>query len=323
MFGADTFFFLGFFLDLVLADPPTWPHPVKFFGWLAQFWEKRLYSDSFIRGAFFWFCVNGSAGVALVISVTILAHTPFWLQNLFWAYICYTCLALRGLHQASAAVESALRNQDLATARFRLSRIVGRETGQLDKDAVRRAAVETVAENCSDGVIAPMFFCLLLGPPGMLFYKAVNTLDSMVGYKNTRYAAFGTFSAKMDDYLNAVPARLTALLLLLAAVLSGQDWKQGTRIVSRDARAHASPNAGYPEAAVAGVLGVRLGGPSRYHGRVVEKAWLGNNDRPVSAETFDNAVKLLYLSSGMMALLVWGILSFSRCGLLGLAGLLL
>ncbi len=321
MFGSGTLFFLGFFLDLALADPSRWPHPVRFFGWLSQFWEKRLYDDSITRGALFWFCIMGTAGLALALLVATLSVGPFWLQNIFWAYVCFACLALRGLHQASAPVESALRHHDLPKARKALSMIVGRETDQLDTAAVRRAAVETVAENCSDGVIAPMFYCLLLGPAGMLLYKAVNTLDSMVGYKNQRYAAFGAFSARMDDFWNAIPARLTALLLLLSAFLLGYDWKNGLRIVRKDARKHASPNAGFPEAAVAGSLGVKLGGPSRYHGRLVEKAWLGDGSMPVNTETFDRTIRLLYLSSFVMALLVWGILYASHCGLLGLFGL--
>ncbi len=322
VFNAGTFFLLGFLLDLALADPAGWPHPVRLFGWLSQFWEKRLYKNTLTRGALFWSAVMVSVGVLLLFTVLILSHTPPWIQNIFWGYVCYACLALRGLHLSSSLVESALRTGDLEKARTLLSRIVGRETQELDRDAVRRASVETVAENCSDGVIAPMFFCLLLGPIGMLLYKAVNTLDSMVGYKNTRYAAFGTFSAKMDDLVNAIPARLTALCLLGAAALSGMDWKNGLRIIRRDARKHASPNAGFPEAAVAGVLGVRLGGPAHYHGRLHDKAWLGDADQAVSSKTFDNTIRLLYLSSGIMALLVWAILLLSHSGPLGLAGLL-
>ncbi len=323
MVGSGIFFLSGFFLDLILADPPGWPHPVRFFGWLCQFWEKQLYGDSIVRGALLWCCVMGSVGLVLALLSVIFSALPFWLQDIFWIYVCYACLALRGLHQASRPVESALRENNLIQARGALSLIVGRETEQLDVDAVRRAAVETVAENCSDGVIAPMFYCLLFGPAGMLLYKVVNTLDSMVGYKNPRYAAFGTFSARMDDYCNALPARLTAALLLMAAFLLGYDWKQGLRIIRRDARRHASPNAGFPEAAVAGVLGVRLGGPSRYHGRLLEKAWLGDDTVPLTAETFDRTIRLLYLSSFVMAMLVSGILYVSHSGLLGLFGHLL
>ncbi|HEY5976061.1 MAG TPA: adenosylcobinamide-phosphate synthase CbiB, partial [Geobacteraceae bacterium] len=215
----------------------------------------------------------------------------------------WTCLAARSLHRESGLVAAALGRGDLAAARQSLSYIVGRDTAQLEEPEVWRGAVETVAENSSDGVIAPLF-CLMLGGPVLaLAYKAANTLDSMVGYKNDRYLKFGWASARFDDLLNLVPARLTGLLMVLAASLSGLSLPGAWRIMRRDGRNHSSPNSGIPEAAAAGALGVQLGGASVYFGTTVVKPTIGEPLRSLDRRAWQGAVRLMY---GAELLLVAG-----------------
>jgi adenosylcobinamide-phosphate synthase len=239
-------------------------------------------------------------------------------------YLLYSGLATRSLHAESRGVEEALTRGDLAAARARLALIVGRETAHLSPEDIRRAVLETVAENLADGVVAPMFYALLLGLPGMLLYKAANTLDSMVGYKNDRYLRFGKVAARMDDVLNLLPARLTALLLVVAAPWVGLNRREAWRILRRDAHQASSPNAGWPEAALAGALGVRLGGPSTYFGVLVNKPFIGDPPvKPLDAGHYRRALRLLYATSLMMAGLtfaclkaggadVWGLLATLR-----------
>ena len=201
--------------------------------------------------------------------------------------------------------------------------IVGRETSHLSLEDMRRAEIETVAENLADGVVAPMFFTLILGLPGLFFYKAANTMDSMVGHKNYWYAQFGKVAARADDVLNFIPARLTALLMIPTAAALGLDWRGALRTLWRDRRKAASPNAGWPEAAMAGALGVRLGGPSTYFGRLVDKPFIGEARQPLDQERYGQAIRLLYGTSLAMAVLtlvgllvgragVWGLLSLVR-----------
>jgi adenosylcobinamide-phosphate synthase len=201
--------------------------------------------------------------------------------------------------------------------------IVGRETAHLTPEDIRRAEIETVAENLADGVVAPMFFTLVLGLPGLFFYKAANTMDSMVGYKNYWYARFGKVAARADDVLNFIPARLTALLMIPTAAALGLDWRGAWQTLGRDRRQAASPNAGWPEAAMAGALGVRLGGPSTYFGRRVDKPFIGEAGQPLDQERYGQAIRLLYGTSVAMAAItlvgllagragVWGLLSLVR-----------
>ena len=202
-----------------------------------------------------------------------------------------------------------------------LSMIVGRETAQLGPEEIRRAVIETVAENLADGVAAPMFFTLLLGLPGLVLYKAANTMDSMVGYKNLRYGKFGKVAARADDVLNFLPARLAALLMVPAAALAGLNWRQTWAMLRRDAGQASSPNAGWPEAAMAGALGVRLGGASTYFGHLVDKPFIGEPDAPLSAEKYRQAIRLLYATSLLMAALTFLVLLASGAGVWGLLSL--
>jgi adenosylcobinamide-phosphate synthase len=232
-----------------------------------------------------------------------------WL-TLPWAtvYWVYSFVALRSLDIESTRVMDILQTGDIARARLELAEIVGRDTAQLEEPEIVRGAVETVSENFGDGVVAPLFYLLLFGAAGMAAYKAVNTLDSMVGYKNERYREFGWASARLDDIFNYVPARLSAVLVWLAAALLGMNALRSIRVTFRDAANQPSPNSGWPEAAFAGALGVRLGGVNHYRGVESRKAYLGDPGRSLTIGVFRDARRLLYAGglltiAGVMACL--------------------
>jgi adenosylcobinamide-phosphate synthase len=225
----------------------------------------------------------------------------------------FTCISARGLADAARKVGKALAGSGLAAGRRAVAMIVGREVDQLDETGVTRAAVETVAENLVDGVISPIFFVVIGGAPLAMAYKMVNTLDSMIGYKNEKYLYFGRFAARLDDVVNFIPARLSVPLIALAARLFGGNWRFALTVARQDARAHASPNAGYPEAAFAGALGVWMGGPNRYHGRVVEKPVIGQGLGDVGPAHIQKACRLMlstsFLSYTIAALMILAIQS--------------
>lgn len=289
----------GVGLDLALGDPRWFPHPVRGFGWYAvqleRFWRATKLPLRW-AGA----CFTASAvGIACV----IVWSTSPWL-NIFWIW---TLLALRDLDWEATLVWRALERGDLEEARRKLAMIVGRDTAHLEEAEILRAAIETVAENLSDAVIAPLFYLGLFGPVGMAAYKAINTLDSMVGYRDERYAEFGWASARLDDLANFVPSRLTAVLVWMCALILGYDAGQSRRITLRDASSQPSPNAGYPEAAVAGALGIRLGGVNFYSGAQVDKPYLGDSVNPLDKRAFHATRILLYASSALMLLAVFGV----------------
>jgi adenosylcobinamide-phosphate synthase len=311
-------FLLAYLLDLLLGDPPNWPHPVRLLGSIIQYWESVLYKDRIGAGALFWLAVMATTAVLIFGVLGVAALLPPWGGIAVLTYFLYTGLATRSLHQESLRVETALARGDLDGARERLSLIVGRETSHLSLEDMRRAVIETVAENLADGVVAPLFFTLILGLPGLLFYKAANTMDSMVGYKNYWYAQFGKVAARADDVLNFIPARLTALLMIPTAAALGLDWRGAWRTLLRDRKRAASPNAGCPEAAMAGALGVRLGGPSTYFGRLVNKPFIGEATHPLDPERYRRALRMLYGTSLMMAALSLTGLLAGRAGVWGL-----
>lgn len=293
----------GYVLDLLLGDPEGWPHPVRWIGFLVARLERVFYPGSpdavlqRLAGFFFW-----AAVVLLTASATIVVlGTAFfvhrWLGHLVTIWLVYSALATRSLHRESARVVDALGRGDLDLARTRLARIVSRDTSALDERDILRAVMETVSENISDGIVAPLFYLALAGPVGGMVYKAVNTMDSMVGYLNDRYRHFGWFAARADDAANWIPARLSGLLLLAAAALLKLDWRSSWRILRRDARKMKSPNAGYPESAAAGALGIRLGGVNLYFGKPVEKPTLGDPIRPLSIDAYRSMIRLLYTAS--------------------------
>ena len=301
-------------LDLLLGDPRWLPHPVVQIGRLITFLEKILYRVIPNRKI---------GGVLLLLGTVLTTIFASWV-TIWGAYavspavglimatiIAWTGLAARSLHRESGLVAEALLRGDLSEARRYLSYIVGRDTASLDAAEIWRGTVETVAENSSDGVVAPLFYLLLGGPVLAMAYKAANTLDSMVGYKNAQYLEFGWASARFDDLVNWLPSRICGVLMALAAPLVGLSGRNALRMMIRDGRNHSSPNSGIPEAAAAGALGVQLGGTNLYFGKAVTKPTIGDPLQPLAASVWRGAVRLMYLSEGIMLL----------CGLAGLTAL--
>ena len=291
---------IGWLLDLLLGDPQWLPHPVVWFGKAIAACEHKLNRGNHrkTKGAFVAILL-----IALVFALTWLVR--YWLLPLssyllllFDAVIIFYCLAGTTLIREVREVFYAL-DRSLEEGRQQVARIVGRDTSELSAQEVRTAALETLAENLSDGVIAPLFWFALLGTPGMLAYKMVNTLDSMIGYKTERYKDFGCWAAHIDDVANYLPARLTALLMILASGklnLLAFVWKNGPR--------HASPNSGYPEAALAGILNCRFGGPHYYFGQLFDKPYIGENERPLTTADMKKAVRVNRVAEIWMLLLV-------------------
>ena len=285
----------GVAADLLFGDPRWMPHPIVGVGNLAA-WMERVWRLSSlpprVAGIGAWCGVLGVACGVVWASIRLLPE-PF--VQIYWIY---SLLAARSLDDHAMAVVRPLRDGNLLAAREAVGRIVGRDVDGLDERGVTRAMVETVAENLSDGVIAPLFWLALGGPVAMAAYKAINTMDSMFGHKNERYLEFGWCAARMDDLANLVPARLTAILIwLVAAVWPGMSFFSSVRITRRDAHRQPSPNSGYPEAAAAGALGVRLGGVNFYRGARSEKAYLGDDLRPLDWRTYGGMRVLLYGSA--------------------------
>lgn len=290
-------------LDLILGDPRWLPHPVVGIGRMIAALERRLrrlVKDELPGGILLLILVVGATYIAAALLLKGAYAVHPWLGFAVAVWVSWTCLAARSLHAESKLVADRLTAGDLEGARQYLARIVGRDTEGLDEPEIWRALVETVAENCSDGVIAPLFYLMLGGPALGLAYKAVNTLDSMVGYRNDRYLLFGRASARFDDLANWIPARLTGLLMVAAAPLAGLSAKDAFRVMVRDGRNHSSPNSGVPEAAAAGALGVRLGGTNRYFGRPVEKPTIGDPLRTLSAAAYRGVIRLMYGATALM-----------------------
>lgn len=292
---------LAYLLDIMVGDPPRVPHPVVIIGKIISVLEGILYSPGRVRGllggAVMALAVVASAYAAGAGLLHLLRSINPWLSSAAEIWIISTTLAARGLAGAARDVLDPLTRSDLPAARMMVGRIVGRETASMDTRGVVRATVETVAENTVDGVIAPLFYALVGGAPLALAYRAVNTLDSMVGYRNERYMYFGRFSAKLDDAANYIPARISGLMILAAAWITGRRAGAALRAVLRDAGRHPSPNSGIPEAAVAGSLGVRLGGFNVYGGRQSFRQHMGDEIYPLEPSHIRQAVDLMYMSS--------------------------
>lgn len=301
---------IGWCLDLLLGDPQWMPHPVVWFGKMISLGEKHLNKGKHrkLKGALlsvflvafvlsctfvieyilFYESFYGSASVLIAILILIAFHSLI----IFW------CLAgttlIREVRQTFIAVDRSLEE-----GRKQVARIVGRETSELSAQEIRTAALETLAENLSDGVIAPLFWLAIGGVPAMLTYKMVNTLDSMIGYKTERYRDFGCFAARMDDVANYIPARLTAFLMVLA---SGR--LSLLKFVAKYGSRHASPNSGYPEAALAGILNCRFGGPHTYFGQLFDKPFIGKNDRPLTTQDMHTAIRINRIAECIAILLI-------------------
>ena len=296
----------GFILDLLIGDPRWLPHPICLIGNLISFLEKLLRSifGKSSRGLL----VGGAVLVILVLAFSFCV--PFlvlalaekinpWLSFAVESFMCYQIFATRCLREESMKVYTALKNNDLTDARMKLSWIVGRDTKELTKSEVTKGAVETVAENTSDGVIAPMLYLMIGGPTAGFLYKAVNTMDSMVGYKNEKYMYFGRPAAKLDDVLNYLPSRISALLVIAVSFIGGREYdgRRAAMIWKRDRMKHASPNSAQTEAAFAGALGIRLAGDASYFGHVVRKPYIGDACRKIEIEDIARADRLMYTVS--------------------------
>ena len=294
----------GFVLDALFGDPAWLPHPVVYMGKAISKLEKFLRSrlpktpqGELLGGAIVAFClpVGTFLLTGLVCRGAARLHPLLGLAvQMFW---CGQALAARGLVQESTNVYKELKKPDLPGARKAVSRIVGRDTAELTAEGVTKAAVETVAENASDGVIAPLLYMLIGGAPLALTYKAINTMDSMLGYKNEKYLYFGRVPAKLDDVANYIPSRLAALLWVAAAAFTGNDAKGAWRIWRRDRRRHASPNSAQTESACAGALGVQLAGPAYYFGQYYPKRTIGDALRPIEPEDILRANRMMYAES--------------------------
>ncbi|HAU4328652.1 adenosylcobinamide-phosphate synthase CbiB [Citrobacter freundii] len=294
---------IAWLLDFFIGDPPNWPHPVRWIGNLISAVQRMIrrycHSDMMLRigGAVMWIVVVGLTWGVCWGVLTLAQSIHPWLGWGIEVWMIFTVLAGRCLADAARDVERPLRANNLAESREKLSWIVGRDTSQLQPQQINRAVVETVAENTVDGIIAPLFFLFLGGAPLAMAYKAVNTLDSMVGYKHEKYRAIGMVSARLDDVANFIPARLSWLLLGVAAFLCRKDGSRALHIGWRDRYNHSSPNCAWSEATVAGALGIRLGGPNDYFGERVEKPWIGDAQRDISVDDISQTIRLMWVAS--------------------------
>ena len=310
---------IGWVLDLIFGDPQRLPHPVVGFGKMISWGEHRLNKGPHrkLKGALFAITL-----ILLIFVATFLLRylfsklpSPFGegmgVRLLFDIIIIYFCLAgttlIREVRNVFLAVDRSLEE-----GRAQVARIVGRDTSALSAQEVRTAALETLAENLSDGVIAPLFWLALLGTPGMLTYKMVNTLDSMIGYRTERYRAFGCWAARIDDVANYIPARLTALLMIISekVIVNSEQFataRSGSlfSFVRRYGKNHASPNSGYPEAALAGILNCRFGGPHYYFGELFDKPYIGENDRELTTDDMKTAIRVNRTAEVLMVIIVF------------------
>ena len=294
----------GFILDLIFGDPHWLPHPICLIGNLIGFIERNLRPRlEPNKGALL---LGGALMVIIVLVISFVVPMAIllaagmvspWLAFALETLMCYQIFATKCLRDESMKVYTALHNHDLADARVKLSWIVGRDTQNLDEEEITKGAVETVAENTADGIIAPMFYMFLGGVPLAFLYKGINTMDSMVGYKNDKFLYFGRCAAKLDDLANLLPARITGLVMIGAAFVLGLDGKNACKIFWRDRYNHLSPNSAMTESVTAGALNIQLGGDHFYFGKLVHKDTIGDDIRPVCPEDIVKTNRLLYMTA--------------------------
>lgn len=300
---------LAYLLDRCIGDPRWIPHPVigmgKGISALERVIRSRVSTDSGLKraGLLFPIMIAGSSFAITWGLVYVLGLIHPVIAAAAEVVLIATTIASKGLKDAGMEVYRHLKQQDWPAARRSLGMIVGRDTAHLDEPEVVRGTVETVAENIVDAIVSPLFYALIGGAPLAMAYRAVNTLDSMVGYKNDKYLHLGWASARLDDVANWIPARLTAILLIVGAWVMKMDAKGAARMVTRDARLHPSPNSGFPESAVAGALGIRLGGHNVYHGVASFRAYMGEATRPMEAEDIVQTSRLMFWSAGAFVVL--------------------
>lgn len=297
---------LGFAVDLLVGDPHSVPHPVVLIGKMVSALEKvlrRIFPKTDAgekwAGAVLWVIVAAASIAFPALVLWACSALSQWLRLAVETVMCWQIVATKSLKDESMKVYRALKGGDIEDARRAVSMIVGRDTQRLDADGICRAAVETVAENTSDGVVAPLLFTVLGGAPLGFFYKAVNTMDSMLGYTEPPYKNIGMFSARADDVMNFIPSRISAVFMLISGAALKMDAKAGIEIFKRDRFNHASPNSAQTEAACAGLLGVRLAGDAWYHGVLHKKKYIGDARRGIECEDIPRACRLLYFTAGL------------------------
>lgn len=302
---------VSFILDLIFKDPKNIPHPVVYIGKIIRYGEIVL-RKIFRKGA----VAETIAGVLLTLFVIIVSFlVPYILLSIFYSihivlgviveiFICYQLLALGSLKEAAMKVYGELYTGNIENARVKLSHIVGRDTENLNDKDIVKATVESVSENTNDGIVAPLFYMIIGGASLGMLYKAVNTLDSMIGYKNKRYEYFGKVAARLDDILNIVPARITGFLYVAASFLSGFNYKNAYKILLRDRWNHSSPNSGYPESAAAGALEIQLGGPASYFGEMIDKQYIGDDIKSPNMEDIPKVCMLMTIVSVLSLILL-------------------
>lgn len=294
--------YIGYIIDLIIGDPYSFPHPVRYIGKLIKVTENKIRNIAKtdkglkIGGFVLWTITVGLTYLVTYMIVKLFSFIPggYIIAN---SVLIYTTLATKCLKDEAIKIYNVLKTGDIEKSRTQLSYIVGRDTTDLDEGEIIRATVETVAENTVDGIIAPMFYAFIGGAPLAMAYKAINTLDSTVGYKNEKYKDLGFASAKIDDVANYIPARIAVLLMSIGSLLLGYDYKKASQIAVRDRKNHKSPNCAYPEGAVAGALGVQLGGTNIYFGQVVYKPTIGDKIREIEIEDIVKTNKIMYATS--------------------------
>lgn len=307
---------IGFILDLIIGDPNNPFHPVRGIGWIANKLEilaRTIFKNSLkFAGFIVWLLTVGVTFSITFGLVTISKRANIYFGIILEGILIYFCISSKGLLVEGRKVIKFLLKDDIEGARKQLSFIVGRDTKSLDKQGIIRAVIETIAENMADGVIAPLFYAGIFGAPLAMAYKAVNTMDSMFGYKNDKYMDFGYFPAKLDDVFNYIPARITGLLIVISSAILNYDYKNSFNIYKRDRYNHTSPNSAHPEAAMAGALGLQLGGANYYFGKLVHKPTIGDKLKEIEIKDLDKVSKILYLSSFLgyliaMIIAIWRI----------------
>ena len=305
---------IGFLLDLIIGDPHWLYHPVRLIGKMITVLEKLLRKvfpktekGERKAGLVFVFLICGTTTFAAWGLIKLAHYLNFWCGFALETIMCYQLFAVRSLKDESMKVYAELKKDDLSAARKAVSMIVGRDTDNLTEEGVTKAAVETIAENTSDGTFAPMFYMFIGGPVFGWFYKAVNTMDSMVGYKNERYINFGRYAAKFDDVMNYIPARLCGCSMIFAAGILKLDWRNAKKMFLRDRFNHASPNSAQTEAVMAGALRIRLAGDAWYFGKRYEKPTIGDPLRLVEIEDIPRANRLLY-ATAITGVILFGII---------------
>jgi len=290
--------FLGFILDFILGDPYFLYHPVRIIGNLINFLDKNLNKIKYKQKLMGLITlVTTSITTFMVVKIFVNISPSIFINDIIKIYIVYTIFSTKCLAYEGKKIFKALENSDLESSRKLMSYLVSRETKNMTEEDIIKATIETLTENIVDGIISPMFFLIFGGIEYAYFYKAVNTLDSMIGYKNEKYKDFGYFSAKFDDILNYIPARIGAIIVVISSFILGYDYKNSFKIMLRDRKNHSSPNSAYPESASAGALNIQLGGKAVYFGKVEDKPTMGDKNKKIENKDILKAIKLVYMTS--------------------------